>query len=111
MFGEPTSITKSYNMDKDLGFGLFDDVEGDLQLHPHWNVDSEGNMQYLGHTKTKIIKEELTVGNLLTHFLSKVLDEGAPQEFYFAFIQALKNAGYTSMEIDLTDIHKSIKVK
>ena len=98
-------------MDKDLGFRLFDDVESDLQLHPHWEVDSDGNIQYLGNTKTKITPEQLTVGNLLAHVLStKVLDEGATQEFYFAFIQALKNAGYTKMEIDLTDINKSIKV-
>ena len=97
-------------MDKDLGFRLFDDVEEVLKPFKHWEVDAEGNIQYLGYTKTKISKDDLTVGNLLTHFLSKALDEGAPQEFYFAFLQALKNAGYTRMEIDLTDIHKSIKV-
>lgn len=96
-------------MDMDLGFSPFEDFEDALKQFKHWEVDSDGNIQYLGHTKTKISREELTVGNLLTHFLCKVLDEGATQEFYFAFLQALKNAGYTRLEIDLTDIHKNIK--
>lgn len=96
-------------MDNDLGFDPSDDLEELIQPFKHWEVDSEGNIQYLGYTKTRISKDELTAGNLLTHFLAKVLEEGAPQEFYFAFLQALQNAGYTRMEIDLTDIHKSIK--
>lgn len=98
-------------MDDSLGFRLFDDVENDLHQFKYWDVDSDGNIKYLGYTKTQINKDQLTKGNLLTHYLMKDLDDGASKEFYFAFVQALRNAGYTSMTIDLTDIFKSIKVQ
>lgn len=98
-------------MDDSLEFRLFDDVENDLHQFKYWDVDSDGNIKYLGHTKTPISKDQLTKGNLLTHYLMNKLEDGASAEFYFAFIQALRNAGYTSMTIDLTDIFKSIKVQ
>lgn len=98
-------------MEGTSGFRFFDDFEEVLKQFKNWEVDSEGNIKYLGHTGTEISKSELTSGNLLTHFMMKDLGNDAEKEFYFAFIQALVNAGYTSLEIDLTDIHKSIKVK
>lgn len=76
-----------------------------------WEVAKDGKITYKGHTGTVIEANVLTTGNRLTEVMSKVLDiDKANEQFYFAFLQALKNAGYSKLTIDLNDIHKSVEV-
>ena len=50
-------------------------------------------------------------GNQLVQQMSKSRNEEekeANAEFYFAYIEALRNAGYKKMTIDVTNIHAPI---
>lgn len=74
-----------------------------------WEVSDDGCICYKGHSGFVIEANALTRGNRLTEVLSKILEfDNATTQFYFAFMQALKNAGYSSITIDLNDLHKSI---
>lgn len=76
-----------------------------------WNVDEHGNISYNGHTKTVISSNDLANGNQLVQQMSKSRNEEekeANAEFYFAYIEALCNAGYKKMTIDVTNIHAPI---
>lgn len=95
----------------DLDFSIFDDIEEALKPFKWWKVDEKGNITYLGSPKREIPAEKLTHRNWLSHLLSKKLDENAASEFYFAFLTALRNAGYSSLTIDTHDIHASIQTK
>lgn len=73
----------------------------------NWEVTDDGEILYHGSEIT--IKEIPAIGleNVhLTQMLSKFRggksDDAA--EYYFAYLQALKNAGYKSLTIDLTHI-------
>lgn len=76
-----------------------------------WSVDEHGNISYKGHSKAFISSENLTNGNQLTHQMSRLRSEEekeANAEFYFAYLEALRNAGYKKITIDVTNIHASI---
>ena len=91
---------------------LFEDVEKDLtERFTWWEVDDKGNIKFKGHTKTSISAEDLVIGNLLTHVLSRKRnenEESANSEFYFAFMLALKRAGYKKITIDIENLHNPI---
>lgn len=79
----------------------------------NWEVKDDGEILY--HGSEIAIKEipAIGLGNAhLTQMLSKFRggksDDAA--EFYFAYLQALRNAGYKSLTIDLTHIH-NIKIE
>lgn len=74
----------------------------------NWEVRDDGEILY--HGNEIAIKEipAIGLGNAhLTHMLSKFRggksDDAA--EFYFAYLQALRNAGYKSLTIDLAHIY------
>lgn len=93
---------------------LFEDLYGDLTplYSSAWEVMDDGCICYKGHSGFVIESNALTHGNRLTEILSKTLEiEDATSHFYFAFVQALKNAGYSTITIDLDDLHKSITAK
>lgn len=93
---------------------LFEDLYGDLTplYSSAWEVMDDGCICYKGHSGFVIEANALTCGNRLTEVLSKVLEiDNATTQFYFAFLQALKNAGYSSITIDLNNLHKSIIAK
>lgn len=76
-----------------------------------WSVDEHGNISYKGHSKAFISSENLTNGNQLTHQMSRLRSEEekeANAEFYFAYLEALRNAGYKKITIDVTNIHAPI---
>ena len=86
-------------------FRIFDDMEGALKDNfEFWEVDEEGNITCKSHTY-EISKERLGEMNWLSHMLKKN-EKSKEKEFYFAYIKALKNAGYKSIVIDLNDITK-----
>lgn len=96
------------------GFNQFEDIEGDLtpKYSSAWDVKPDGCICYKGHSRFVIEANALTCGNRLTEVLSKILEiNNATTQFYFAFMQALKNAGYTSITIDLNNLHRSIIAK
>lgn len=79
-----------------------------------WTVDERGNIFYNGHTKTVISANDLANGNQLVLQMSKSRNEEekeANAEFYFAYIEALRNAGYKKITIDVTNVHASITVE
>ena len=94
------------------GWKLFNNLEEDLKDEfTWWRVDEYGNISYKGHAHFDIDIDNLRIGNKLTHIFSKVRDEKevlANSEFYFAFMKAVKNAGYTNITIDVTNLHKQI---
>lgn len=66
----------------------------------YWNVDEFGNMS--GKYGQEIPCERLTEQNWLDHFLIKE-GNSLSKEFYFAYIEALQNAGYKKLIINLED--------
>ena len=74
----------------------------------NWEVKADGEILYHG---SEIAIKEIPVTSLknahLTHMLSKFRESKSKDaaDFYFAYLQALANAGYKSMTIDLTHIH------
>lgn len=103
-------------MDKEKMNGYYspmDDVKDALseQSFKWWTVDESGNISYKGHSKAFISSENLTTENQLTHQMSRLRSEeeiGANAEFYFAYLEALRNAGYKKITIDVTNIHALI---
>lgn len=74
----------------------------------NWEVKDDGEILY--HGSEIAVKEipAIRLGNAhLTQKLSKFRggknDDAA--EYYFAYLQALRNAGYKSMTIGITNIH------
>lgn len=63
-----------------------------------WSVDEFGNMK--GKYGQNISCDDLTFQNWLDHYLVKE-ENSLSKEFYFAFIEALKNAGFKKLIIDL----------
>lgn len=85
-------------------FRIFDDMEDALEDNfEFWEVDEEGNITSKSSTY-EIPKERLDEMNWLSHILQKN-EKSREKEFYFAYIKALKNAGYKSIVIDLNDIN------
>ena len=85
-------------------FRIFDDMEDALEDNfEFWEVDEEGNITSKSSTY-EIPKERLDELNWLSHILQKN-EKSREKEFYFAYIKALKNAGYKSIVIDLNDIN------
>lgn len=93
------------NSNDGLGWRLFDDLENDLSDSLNWwDVDPKGNIQYKGGTKSTIKVGDLAKYNYLTHILKKVrsdAEKNANAEFYFAYLRALKNAGFKKITIDV----------
>lgn len=102
---ECTNFKIMCNSNDGLGWRLFDDLENDLSDSLNWwNVDPKGNIQYKGGTKSSIKAGDLTKCNYLTHILKKVrpdAEKNANAEFYFAYLRALKNAGFKKITIDV----------
>ena len=67
-----------------------------------WNVDDFGNILWI-HQNYPIPADLLTKTNWLNHILRKNDRAETLIEFYFAYIKALKNAGYKSITIDLIE--------
>ena len=85
-------------------FRIFNDMEDALEDNfEFWKVDEEGNITSKSSTY-EISKERLDEMNWLSHILQKN-EKSREKEFYFAYIKALKNAGYKSIVIDLNDIN------
>ena len=85
-----------------------DDAENFNPQFGNWEVKDDGEILY--HGSEIPIKEIPAIGlenvhltQMLCKFRGGKSDDAA--EFYFAYLQALKNAGYKSMTIDLTHIH------
>ncbi len=91
---------------------LFENIEEDLSDKlKWWEVDENGNINYKGFTKTSIPVSEWEKSNVLTHNMKKDRAKGeekANAEFYYAFMQAVKNAGYKKITIDVCNIHNPI---
>lgn len=73
----------------------------------NWVVKSDGEIDYNGTLRFPGIGTSgLTQQNWLTHILNKsdaneIYKDGV--DFYFAYFEALKRAGYKSITISLTD--------
>ena len=85
-----------------------DDAEIFNTQFGNWEVKDDGEILY--HGSEIAVKEIPAIGlenTHLTQMLSKFRggknDDAA--EFYFAYLEALKKAGYQSLTIDLTRIH------
>lgn len=93
------------NSNDELGWKLFDNLENDLSDNlKWWDIDENGNIQYKGGTQSSINASDLTKCNYLTHVLKKVrsdAEKDANAEFYYAYLWALKNAGFKKVTIDL----------
>ena len=79
----------------------------------NWEVKDDGEILYRGSEIA--IKEIPAIGlrnehltQMLGKFRGRKSEDAA--EFYFAYLQALNNAGYKSLTIDLTQIH-NIKIE
>lgn len=85
-----------------------DDAEIFNPQFGNWEVKDDGEILYHG---SEIAIKEIPVIGLenahLTQMLSKFrgVKSDDAVEFYFAYLEALKNAGYKSLTIDLTHIH------
>ena len=90
-------IKNEINVTDDMDAVLMDTFE-------FWEVSEDGNITCKSHTY-EIPKERLGEMNWLSHILQKN-EKSKEKEFYFAYIKALKNAGYNSIVIDLNDINK-----
>lgn len=75
----------------------------------NWEVKDDGEIIYHGSAigPRNILPNGLDRSNL-THMLSKVWDKHPKDaiDYYFAYLKALRNAGYKSLSIDLTNIHE-----
>lgn len=93
---------------KDVGDNIQQQMDVEEVLIPdfgNWEVKDDGGMLYCG---TKIGIKEIPASCLKNEHLTQMLGKFAEEEsaqFYFAYLQALKNAGFKSMTIDLAQIH------
>lgn len=96
---------------KDVGDNIQQQMDAEEVLTPNfgnWEVKDDGSMLYHG---TEIPRSQILVSELETLHLTQMLskfrgsksDDAA--QYYFAYLQALRNAGYKSVTIDLTHIH------
>ena len=88
--------------------GMLNEEEALNQQFGNWEVKDDGEIIY--HGSEIAIKEIPAIGlenEHLTHMLNKFREgnDKDAAEFYYAYLQALKNAGYKSLTIDLTHIH------
>lgn len=75
-----------------------------------WEVKDDGRLIYHGEgIAERDFPPSCLMGQNLTHMLSKHWGEHSKDavDYYFAYLRALRNAGYKSLTIDLTNIHKS----
>lgn len=74
----------------------------------NWEVKDDGELLYHG---SAIGARDFPPNGLawpnLTHMLSRVWGEHSKDavDYYFAYLRALRNAGYKSLTIDLKNIH------
>lgn len=98
-------------MSEDNTFRLFDDVEKDLTPNfGNWEVKDNGDLLYHGKAlATKEFPIDCIKTNGITAMMQKHWGEYAKDgvDFYFAYLEAMRRAGYQSLTIDLTCIHNS----
>lgn len=87
------------------GFRLFKDIEKDISpIYGNWEIEENGNLVYNGDgikSIREIGKAELPNVNLV-HIMSRVWkNHEDAQAFFLAYLEALRNAGYKSLTIDL----------
>lgn len=74
----------------------------------NWEVKEDGEIIYHGNEigPHDILPDELEDAHL-THLIGKFRDSKSDDaaHCYFAYLQALRNAGYKSLTIDLQNIH------
>lgn len=94
--------------------GIKDDLLQDNELEEvftqdfgNWEVKDDGSIIYKGNSLgTKSFPKEKLKWSDLTQMLGKVYkDYKDARDYYFAYLEALKRAGYKKMTIDLTNIH------
>lgn len=97
---------ENYSMEKEKTTKDLEEI-----LNPdygNWEVKDDGSIIYHGNEISieEIPVDRLTFGHL-THMLGKFrgISSKDAADFYFAYLQALKNAGYKSLSIDLKNIH------
>mgnify|MGYP007069951139 FL=1 len=81
----------------------------------NWETKDDGEIVYKGTaiaSPKTIPVSDLPIMTNLSHMLSKFQTDGCEDgvNFYFAYLTALRNAGYKELTIDLSNIHK-ISVK
>lgn len=87
---------------EDLGYSIFDKINDVFnETFKFWNVDEEGNI-FRKDYHYEIPSEHLTIMNWLNQVMSKN-EKTAESEFYFAFVEALRRAGFKRLIINLED--------
>ena len=98
----------------ETSFQLFEDLEKDLSpIYGNWEVKENGNLVYNGDGNRSIneIEQSQLPSIDLVHVISKAWKnyEDA-QNFFLAYLEALRNAGHNKITIDLQN-HFSTKVE
>ena len=87
---------------EDLGFNVYDKFnEVFNEKFNFWDVDEVGNVVRKDQ-RYEIGFERLTETNWLNHIIRKN-EITAESEFYFAFVEALRRAGFKRLIINLED--------
>lgn len=98
---------------KENGFRLFEDLEKELtDDFGNWEVKDDGEIVYNGKgiAYKGISRDALKSFTTLTDMFKKFKPEDSKDalDFYFAYITALRNAGYKSLTINLNNSHITI---
>lgn len=93
------------------GLHLFENVEKDLSNDfGNWEVKDDGGMTYHGnslHNFTEVNASQLKSIDL-AHMMSRSLDNlKDSKDFFFAYLTALRNAGFKTLTIDLNNHYSS----
>ena len=97
-------MDKGYNPMDNIDEALSDDLK-------FWTVSEKGDIGRPDRRLVEIPAEELLYDNWLTHEIGKERkrnSKAAEAEFYFAFMKALRCAGYRKITLDVENLHAPI---
>lgn len=93
-------------------YRIFDDIEDVISnKFDYWDVDDKGNITYKPNPNVYIRSEDLTNENYMYHQINKERDGKykAGCEFFYAYLEALRNAGIEEITIDVKHPSNLIK--
>lgn len=97
-------MEKCYNPLDNIDEALKNDFE-------FWTVSEKGDISRPDRAEVQIPAEDLLSQNWLSHMIGKERNKdskSAEAEFYFAYMEALRRAGYKRITLDLENPHAAI---
>lgn len=77
-----------------------------------WTVSEKGDISRPDRAEVQIPAEDLLSQNWLSHMIGKERDKdskSAEAEFYFAYMEALRRAGYKRITLDVENLYATIR--